>query len=267
MIKNPLMGISIVKSSGSGVYQKLLKYFIILMLISMAAGCTLLYEIRGIGILLESFFVEDSAYTDNGIDVSTSDGNGAGRDFQDKAEQIHYHWSIIKYRVAGVTLMAFLLMLTVLHLFIRNVVDPLDKMAIITREMAEGRLDQLLPIKTRGDIGHIGSLINELAMNLQEILLYAWNNTTYTLRILDKIEQCHNPENSKDNRNDSCANEIRDEKIRDEKMQDGVEENIGMIREHLEDMRSMIRAFDYYDVRIEDDKVLGENVPGQKENG
>ena len=58
-----------------------------------------------------------------------------------------------------------------------------------TRLMTDGRLDQPVQIATRDEIGRIGELINDLAINTQEVLLYFWNHTQENRELIDRLEK------------------------------------------------------------------------------
>ncbi len=117
---------------------------------------------------------------------------------------------------------------------------------IISRAMsnlAQGRLNETVTIDTPDEFGQIGSGINELAVNLQELLLYIWKQTGHCLALVEHLQ------NNPDMRHDGRL----------------TLEGLGYLKqlsESIDDLREMSKAYVFYDVRLEGEKTLAVNEPG-----
>ncbi len=135
--------------------------------------------------------------------------------------------------LAAVTLL-FLAAAVFPVLVIRGIYRRLDAMAESAARAAMGELDETVRAEPYDEIGAIGQSINDFSANLQEVLLLLWNHTQTCLSKLNssRAERGSNPP--------SLAE---------------LEEKLQCVRQELEDMRSMIRSFDFYNVRLEDGKL------------
>lgn len=119
----------------------------------------------------------------------------------------------------------------------KTVVAPIRQLFEITRIMAEGRLDVSAPPGPRNEIGRIGDTINELTVNLQEVLLHAWNHTIRVKALLCRISESlsdkppHGPPR-------------------------GIRTNVEDILREIEDLQALVRAFEFYDIHLEDDRIM-----------
>ena len=120
-------------------------------------------------------------------------------------------------------------------LMIRNIVGRLDEITKVAGKIAKGHLDETVPIYQCDEIGTIGRVVNDLAVNLQEILLLLWNQTQNCLGQLNQAYE-NNERNNKTSTN--------------------LDERFQHMRNGLEDMQTMIRSFDFYGVRLEDGKLI-----------
>ena len=107
--------------------------------------------------------------------------------------------------------------------------------------MADGRLDELIRVKTLGEIGKIGEFINDIAMNLQEIMLHVWNHTKHDILILDRI-----------------VGIIKSQPDGNGLFQE-ISEDFRIVKEDIENMRSMVEDFDYYGVRLKDGRTIADH--------
>ncbi|MDH5327765.1 MAG: HAMP domain-containing protein [Gammaproteobacteria bacterium] len=74
----------------------------------------------------------------------------------------------------------------VLMMFIKNITHPLQKMADVAAKINEGDLSQVVPIETGDEIGQVGTAINELTSNLQEVAKFT---ATTTMEAIDRLNQ------------------------------------------------------------------------------
>ncbi len=152
----------------------------------------------------------------------------------------------LQNRMILATSVIFLAVIVGIFFLIRNVIKPLDEIGRAAFKMAHGHLDEMVPVRSRNEIGKIGELINDLAIDLQEILLHVWNHTGQDIVLLNRIAAIMNSQPG----GNGMPPEIR--------------EDFYFVRQDIEDMRDMVKAFNYYNVRLHEEKVLVNDYP-QKE--
>ncbi|WP_418790542.1 two-component system histidine kinase PnpS [Phosphitispora sp. TUW77] len=79
--------------------------------------------------------------------------------------QNHIRWSI-----GTAVLVALVLNVVVVSSFTSNLVVPLQEMTTVAKEMAEGKLDLYVNIKTEDEIGALGSGLNYMAQRLRDTI-------------------------------------------------------------------------------------------------
>jgi len=203
---------------------KYLIYFIPVIFIILLLGIELIFEVGNDGLhkkIVETIY---SQFPDQANNPDMSE-------VRNIMESLHV-------RVIMVVSILFLCFGVSAHLFYRNFVKPVDKMAKGVRRMADGHLDELLQVSSDNEIGKIGELINDLAINMQEILLHVWNHTGQDIVLLDRIVKV-------------CSTKSGENGILDE-----IKDDLRIVRQDIEDMQNMVKAFDYYNVRFEKEKTI-----------
>jgi methyl-accepting chemotaxis protein len=64
-----------------------------------------------------------------------------------------------------------LVMVIVLTMFIKNITEPLQHMIRISKKISGGDLSQTVGVEANNELADMGNVINEMASNLQEIIL------------------------------------------------------------------------------------------------
>ncbi len=204
------------------------KYFIYCFLVSfitLMAGIELIYEVRSSR--LQKQIVENITSRSLEHDNSPWNISEAGRILQR-----------LQNRVILSVAVLFLCAAASMFLFYRNFMRPVDEIGKAVYMMANGHLDAMVPVCSGGEIGKMGGLINDLAINLQEILLHVWNHTGQDIVLLNRIVKVC--------RSQSEANGMPAE----------IEDDLKLVRQDIEDMQSMVKAFDYYNVQFEEEKII-----------
>jgi methyl-accepting chemotaxis protein len=137
--------------------KKYLIYFIPAIFIIFFLGVELIYEVGSDGLykkIVESISSKLPGHTNN-PDMS---------EVRNILKSFHV-------RVIMVVSFLFLCFAVSAIMFYRNFVKPVDKMAKGVQRMAGGHLNELIQVSSDNEIGKIGELINDLAINMQEILL------------------------------------------------------------------------------------------------
>ena len=137
----------------------------------------------------------------------------------------------------------FLAVIVAFFVFMRRIIKPLDEIGRATFKMAHGQLDELVPVQENNEIGKIGKSINDLAIDLQEILLHVWNHTRQDIILMERIAPIM--------RSQSVGNGLPAQ----------FKEDFYLVKQDIEDMRDMVKAFNYYHVRLDEEKVLVNETP------
>jgi methyl-accepting chemotaxis protein len=154
----------------------------------------------------------------------------------------------LQCRMLLVMLIVLICVIATMFVFIRNIVEPLDLIGKAAQKISNGRLDESVPIRNHDEIGKIGELINDLAANLQEVLLHVWNQTAADIAILDDV---YNELNTRH------CDEISPE----------IKNRVKSVRQDIDNMQSMVKAFDLYDIRLNNGKVLAHTTHAGEESG
>ncbi len=139
----------------------------------------------------------------------------------------------LRFRAAMVSAIGFILSAALFYGFFRGVIRPLDLIADRTARMANGDLTALIPPEQAGRVNAVGERINDLAMNLQEVLIHVFRHANRSLAAIDTLEQ-----------------------QLDKKSVAELSDQFRLLRESVEELRKMVETFEYYNVRLEDTNVL-----------
>lgn len=115
-----------------------------------------------------------------------------------------------------------------LHKFI---ISPLNQMKTAAEQIIHGQLDQSIDMKAPLEIKRLYESINDLSVNVQEVLLFVWNQTEASLRCLD-----------------GDWNEDKDS----ERASAGVD----AVKHSMLELQKMVSTFSLYDVRLDNKKVI-----------
>lgn len=158
-------------------------------------------------------------------------------------------------QLSGVRVRVLLLLtaafLTILFLSIiwfrmamRSINRPIRAIHHAVFRLAQGRLNETVAIESTDEFGQIGSSINELAANLQELLLYIWKQTGQCMTTLEQMK--HIP-----------AYPER------ERLSGLTDNHVQELTKAINSLREMAQAYVFYDVRLDGEKALAINQPGQ----
>lgn len=139
---------------------------------------------------------------------------------------------ILRQLLAGI-LASLVCTLGVFLFLMKTVVAPIRRLAEISIQMAGGRLDAAVPPGPRNEVGRIGGALNDLAVNLQEVLLHAWNHSRRVTALLDRIREAPS-----------------------EAPLPGVKRQAEEILRDIQDLQALVRTFACYDIHLEDGRIL-----------
>ncbi len=212
----------------SPLKKKLLIYFLAVGFISLIVGLEMIWEIgepKLIGQLSESV---DAAFPDQTLDPALL--AGAFQPLHDLQTRMLLLLSIVG-----------LCVLIALGVFVREIADPLDGMVTAAKQIREGHLDVTVPVCSKDEIGQLGEIFNDLTVNFQEVLLFVGAVNGDLNHVVEKIN---------DNRPDPDeGNEM-------------LHEQLDLMTEKIDEMKEMVRSFDFYHVNFDGDHVTG-NEPDE----
>jgi HAMP domain-containing protein len=125
---------------------------------------------------------------------------------------------------------------SILYLFVTRTIVPLHKITYATDAIAKGNLSVTVPAGTNNDIGALGSAVNELAANFQEIVLLTGTATGNSFAAIEEIEK--------------ALNEKRLVPSAE------LEQQVSSLKQDMEMLSSLIRNFKFYKARFEGRKVV-----------
>ncbi|MEJ2154675.1 MAG: HAMP domain-containing protein [Desulfobacteraceae bacterium] len=121
-------------------------------------------------------------------------------------------------------------MLIVLTMFIKHITEPLQHMIGLSEKISAGDLSQTIRIDADNELAQLGHVINEMASNLQEIILLSQG-------------LCDNGDHHIDN-----ALQQLDLKSLDAYQLDGVRQSIHRMKLELDTLREFVACFKFYSV-------------------
>jgi methyl-accepting chemotaxis protein len=122
----------------------------------------------------------------------------------------------------------------------RRLARPVRVLANALSRLSHGKLNETVTLDTADEFSQIANGINELAANLQELLLYIWKQTGVCLKKIEYLENSSSSENQYQLPSESL-------------------EQIKLLNKAVHDLREMAKAYVFYDVYLDGDKTLSIN--------
>ncbi|WP_417911977.1 HAMP domain-containing protein [Candidatus Electronema sp. TJ] len=148
-------------------------------------------------------------------------------------------WASAVALAAAATLLC--LLAAAAFLFQRQVLKPLADVQLSVQEMTEGHLDRLSRVKRSDEIGRLAETVNDLAVNMQEVLLFVWNHSQQSRELLERAL----------------------ERIEEGSALAAAQEDLTLLRQDNEDLRSIVTSFSYFEIRLEHERMLAESDCGK----
>ena len=208
----------------SKLKKKLLIYFILIAFVSLMVGLEMVWEV-GEPKLLDQIAAN---ITKINPDIQLTES---------VSEKIFKPMRELQVRMMILLLIVGMSISVTLLIFIKNIANPLDDMVTAAKELREGNLSATVPVMSDDEIGQLGDCFNDLAVNLQEVLLFVGAVDHDMTQILEAIEQ-NRPE-------------AHDEKHQELNIQ------LDLMAEKRDELKEMVQAFDYYNVVYDGDHVKG----------
>lgn len=128
---------------------------------------------------------------------------------------------------------------------IHRIMNPLLAIMSMIDQLADGKLNYTAAVHVEKEYMDISNRLNELSANLQELLLYIWNQTEHSCRLLDLLDQPTGPTSIE------AAGRRQ------------VVEQVAALRQSMEDIQNMVAAYGFFDVRLEDHQAVAANELGE----
>jgi methyl-accepting chemotaxis protein len=128
--------------------------------------------------------------------------------------------------------------------FKSNIIQPLAEIEAASRLMADGHLETLNHIKRADEIGSLGENINDLAVNTQEVLLFVWNHSQITRKLLENIA--------------GDLNFSLDTEQSDSLIKSGIQKDISTMHRNNENLKSIVMSFSYFEIKLKDEKMVSD---------
>jgi methyl-accepting chemotaxis protein len=110
--------------------------------------------------------------------------------------------------------------------------------------LAAGKLNVTVNIESSDEFGKIGAGLNELAANLQELLLFIWKQSGQCISLLQKIGRRPDPH--------SCEEALTDNPTA-----------FAQLNDSILNLRQMAESYVFYDVRLDGEQAVAIEEPGQ----
>ncbi len=128
----------------------------------------------GVASLLVGFeFIIDTHREELSKELLSSIGKYSNNEI--KADQVLQPVARLRNKAILMVAIIMFVMVVVLTMFIKNITDPLQHMIETSREISRGDLSCTINICSNNELAELGSVINEMSSNLQEIILLSKN--------------------------------------------------------------------------------------------
>ncbi len=168
------------KKGMSRLKKKLLLYFILISLVSISVTVEIILE-------LGSPVFEDQVKRNLVIELQKSLPKEQAEQIIMKQVDFQHVFNPIgslQTRTLLLLLVIFMTIIGAFYQYTKDIVSPMEGMVTATKKIADGDLSITVPVQSKDEIGQIGTLINDMSVNLQEMILQIKQEV---LRLKEKI--------------------------------------------------------------------------------
>lgn len=126
---------------------------------------------------------------------------------------------------------------TIIYLFVRRLLGPLDAIAKTGMEISNGNLSVSAPSNTLDEIGELGQVVNQIAANYQEVLLFTGTTVGNSHSAVERIEKLLNGQQPS-------------------VPVDELQEQVDIIKRDLETLEEMVKDFRFFETYFDGRKVV-----------
>ncbi len=150
----------------SRLRKKLLLYFILISIVSVSVSAEIIFEVSSWRLqnsIMDNFYNHTAGYVDAETLALIKENSDTGEIFAPAREFIG-RMILLLIVVTGCIIVA-------LYMFTKDIVSPMDEMVEATKKIAEGDLTVTVPVLSEDEIGLVASLINDMNINLQDMIM------------------------------------------------------------------------------------------------
>lgn len=125
----------------------------------------------------------------------------------------------------------------IIYLFVRRLLAPLDEIAKTGMEISNGNLDVSAPTNTLDEIGELGQVVNQIAANYQEVLLFTGTTAGNSHLAVERMEKLLN------------------RKQPSESVEE-LQEQVDIVKRDLETLEEMVKEFRFFETYFDGRKVV-----------
>lgn len=98
---------------------------------------------------------------------------------------------LLSIRNKAILMVAVILFVVVivLSMFIKNITEPLQHMIEVSKEISRGDLSRTVKIHAQNELSELGTTVNELTSNLQELILLSEDLSHSSRRFMGRVEE------------------------------------------------------------------------------
>jgi methyl-accepting chemotaxis protein len=133
---------------------------------------------------------------------------------------------------------------TIIYLFYKRLLAPLDAIAESGIEISNGNLDVSAPSNSLDEIGELGQVVNQIAANYQEVLLFTGTTAGNSHSAVEKIEGLLNRQQPSENVNE-------------------LQEQVDIVKRDLETLEEMVKEFRFFETYFDGRKVVRHGPEGE----
>ncbi len=125
----------------------------------------------------------------------------------------------------------------IIYLYVKRLLGPLDDIAQTGIEISNGNLDVSAPSNTLDEIGELGQVVNQIAANYQEVLLFTGTTAGNSHSAVERMEKLLNRQQPT-----ADVDELR--------------EQVDIVKRDLETLEEMVTEFRFFETYFDGRKVV-----------
>jgi methyl-accepting chemotaxis protein len=203
--------------------KKLLIYFLLIVFVSLSISLELIWEVG------EMKLKDELKY---GVVNSTPDG-----EVREAVSAIDYNEAFKPLRKLQIRMMIilgiviFAIFLT-LFFFVKDVAGPLDDMVKTAKEVSKGNLGKTVPVYSKDEIGQLGSIINDITADFQEVLLMVGK---ISISASDATDIIHN----------------KVEVLKENTISSDIQRQLNVLYKDISELKSLVESFSFYHIDLD----------------
>ncbi|GEM_PF-1469317 len=203
--------------------KKLLIYFLLIVFVSISISLELIWEAG-----------ETKLKDELKSGVITEAPEGEVREAVSAIDYDQAFKSLRRLQIRMVIILAIVIFAVVLTLyfFIKDVADPLDEMVKTAKEVSKGNLGRTVPVYSKDEIGQLGSVINDITADFQEVLLMVGK---ISLSASDATDIIHN----------------KVEVLKEKKISGDIQKQLSILYKDISELKSLVESFSFYHIDLD----------------